>query len=184
MHKGTTLQINQYLLQFRQSGTPDVSYTAVLTIPAGARIPALARTEEGYKIVVTALSAALSAMLKKINIKLPMTDNQVVDLAESIIFSSTEDHLALEDVILFMHDVLRGKYGPIYDRFDENVFFEKFEKYRQERHTTLVRHREEQSAHYNRMGADDAMPRKSSDMDADTFLDLYKTTMDDGKMDT
>lgn len=177
LDRGNQFTINKHLEIFRTPGQSEINYTLVMQIPQSERIPVLARTEQGYQRVVTVLSAALTSMLKNIQVKQPMTNAQVVDLAETIVFSSTEDNLAVEDVILFMGDLLRGKYGPIFGRFDGVLFFEKFEVYREERFQTLRRHRDEQHAHFKKLGQDAAPRQSGDDMDPATFMELYQTTL-------
>lgn len=81
-----------------------------------------------------------------------MNDDQVVDLAEAIIDSSHEDRLAIEDVLLFLRDMLTGKCGKIYDRMDMPTFFEMFEVYRSMRFQVKERFKEEREAQFKVVG--------------------------------
>lgn len=103
---------------------------------------------ETLALIVVALTKAFEAM----NLNRPMNDEQIVELAETILDSSNEDLLALEDVVLFLQGLTRGKYGPLYEAMDIPKFMEKFEVYRNERHVALLRVREEQHANFKAMG--------------------------------
>lgn len=103
---------------------------------------------ETLAILVVAISKSLSVM----NLNRPMSGEQIIELAETIIDSSKEDYLALEDVVLFLQSLVRGKYGPLYESMDIPKFMEKFEMYRETRHQALVSYRDEQHCNYTSLG--------------------------------
>lgn len=88
-------------------------------------------------VIVSAIQLAMEGM----NLKRPMTADQKLDLAEAIIDTSSEDWLALEDLMLFLQKLVRGEYGVLYESMDIPKFMDKFEIYREERHqqNTLIK---------------------------------------------
>jgi hypothetical protein len=89
------------------------------------------------------------------NLKRGMTSDQIVDLAETIIDSSNEDWLSMEDLMLFLQKLVRGQYGVMYQSLDIPTFMEKFEIYREERHRALIKIREEKESQYKIAGSTD-----------------------------
>ena len=99
-------------------------------------------------MIVVALTKAFEAM----NLSRPMNNDQIIELGETILESSNEDILALEDVVLFLQCLVRGKYGPLYESMDIPKFMDKFEIYRNERYQTLMRHRLDESDRMDALG--------------------------------
>lgn len=144
------LAVQARLHGFKDQGI--VQFDRVLSIPSGERIQALIKEEEGYMNVAAALTASIKSAMENINLKLPLSENQLVELAGLIIEESAEDNLALEDVLLFLQQLVNGKAGKIYDRMDIPRFFEMFEAYRQERHLMHKRIQEEKHANFKALG--------------------------------
>ncbi|HLI94241.1 MAG TPA: hypothetical protein VKU83_11545 [Puia sp.] len=126
----------------------------VLEVPLNERIPALLEHPENYEPIYTALVASLKSALTNIHVRVGMGDDQVLELAQMILDSAKEDNLGLEDVLLFLGELLHGKAGKIYDRLDIPTFFELFEYYRQRRHEMMKDFREEQSAQFKALPVD------------------------------
>lgn len=84
-----------------------------------------------------------------------MNEEQIVELADMIIDQSHEDNLGLEDVLLFLSDLLTGKAGKIYDRLDIPTFFELFETYRQKRHDEMKSFRDDLDAQHRALPIND-----------------------------
>lgn len=101
-----------------------------------------------YKQTCAVLVVALTKAFQAMNLSRPMNADQIMELAETIMDSSAEDYLALEDVLIFLQGLVRGKYGPLYESMDIPKFMDKFEIYRQERHEALINHRYEQSSRF------------------------------------
>jgi len=102
-------------------------------------------------LVVVGLQMAFESM----NLSRPMTAPQLLNLAEIIFDTSTEDRLSLQDVMLFLQGLTRGKYGTLYESMDIPKFMEKFEIYRQERHVEYLRIKETQHLQFKGMGPSD-----------------------------
>lgn len=150
METGDKIAVQGYLSRFKQFG--EISFDKVLSVPSDERIQALVSLPDGHLRVATALTAAIKSAMENINLKLPMSEDQIIELAGQIIDQSAEDNLSLEDVLLFLQQLVTGKSGKIYDRMDIPRFFELFEIYRQERHVRLLRIREEQQCQQKSMG--------------------------------
>jgi hypothetical protein len=131
-----------------------VQYGSLLAIPRSERIPALTTDIDGRMKVSAAISASLRSAFENLNLRVGMNPDQIVELAEQIIDQSSEDYLSLEDVLIFLQQLITGKVGKIYDRMDIPTFFELFEVHRQERHEKLVAIREEQVAQQRMYGDD------------------------------
>lgn len=139
-------EVNNALQPFKNGS--EYNYPALLKIQD--RLPQMAKRNfsETLAMVVIAISKAVEAM----NLARPMNSDQIVELAETVLDSSTEDSLALEDVVLFLQGLVRGKYGPLYESMDIPKFMEKFEQYREARYQALQNIRHEQHANYKSMG--------------------------------
>lgn len=124
-----------HLRLFKENGA--VHYDQVLRIPSSERIPALTATNEGYKQIYTILVVKLQQAFTNLNLRKGFNEDQLLNLAEMIIDQSSEDNLAMEDVLLFLEQLVTGKCGKIFDRMDAPTFFELFEDYRDRRHMAL-----------------------------------------------
>jgi hypothetical protein len=152
-----------------------VNHEKTLSIPQSERIQGLLLRPNGREEVLTAIAAALSSAFLNLNLKVPMNEDQIVELSDAIIDSSSEDNLALEDVLLFLRDMLMGKHGKLFERLDMQVFFEKFEEYRQERHEKLCTIREERESQHKHMGrGNERKLPMSANEDASTVLSLMQ----------
>lgn len=163
MEKGDKAQVNLHLSKLKHFGV--VQFDKVMAIPTEDRIPALTSTDDGYLRVSAVLTATIKSAMEAINLKLPMTEDQIVELAGLIIDQSAEDNLSLEDILLFLQDLITGKSGKIYDRMDIPRFFELFEIYRQERHVNMLRIREENHAQFKGTGDTERISENDSEKD-------------------
>lgn len=145
--------IKNHLALYKDRGM--VSFRKVLEIPLGERIPELAANPQIRLDILTALTASLKSAFSNINLRAAMNEEQIVELADMIIDQSHEDNLGLEDVLLFLSDLLTGKAGKIYDRLDIPVFFELFETYRQRRHEEMKGFRDEIDAQHRALPVND-----------------------------
>lgn len=132
-----------------------VSYRKVLELPLNERIPTLIEQPGKRAEVLTAISAALKSAFNNINVRLSMSEDQVVELADMIIDQSHEDQLGIEDVLLFLGDLLQGKMGKVNDRMDIPTFFTLFEGYRQRRHEEMKGFKDEIDAQYRALPVND-----------------------------
>jgi hypothetical protein len=139
--RGVTMALKEY-----KTPSGAANYPALLSVPISERLPAMAAQDvrRASMIVTAGVTMALEAM----NLARPMNASQVMDLADAILETASEDQLSLEDLILFMQRLTRGQYGALYESMDSIKFMEKFEIYRQERHVSYMRIREEQHAQF------------------------------------
>lgn len=167
--------MNEILLSFRERGIVDHKKT--LSIPFNQRIPELIKEPGGRTRVSAAIASSILSAFKHID-KANLDAEQIVELAEGIIDSAHEDQLSIEDVLLFLKDLLMGKFGKVREKIDMPSFFEYLEKYRDDRYKTLEAIRYEQHLQSKNMGH---MARSHDDLflkrdeDAGTILDLMET---------
>lgn len=175
MERKDSTGVRQALEVYRERGS--VSHVKTLSIPMDQRIPAIIGKPGGRDRVVVAISSSLVSAFQNIK-NAKMDADQILDLADMIIDSAHEDQLSIEDVLLFLKDLLMGKYGKVSTGLDYPAFFEIFEEYRNERYRTLKKIEwEEHLTHKslgdsNRGSAD--LPLKRND-DPATMLDLMQT---------
>lgn len=150
MLSGEKTSVTMHLSRFKEAGR--VKFERTLQIPMDERIPALVANEENRFYVHTALVGALKSAMDNINLRRGFNEDQIIELADVIIDQAHEDHLALEDVLLFLQRLITGQAGTLYDRLDMPTFFEMFESYREERYQALRHVRDEQHIHYKNLG--------------------------------
>lgn len=151
--------INMELRKYKDvSGHPD--FRSLLVIPLERRINVLA--EKDMRGTVTTIAVALTLATEAMNLKRPMNGLQIVDLAESIVDSSLEDKIAIEDVMMFLQELTRGKYGELYESFDSIKFMHLFNQYRDKRWEEGIRIRDEKVDYHKSLG------------DADTFNRTFR----------
>lgn len=131
--------------------TGGVNYLSLMSIPSDERLPVMAK--EDFKRTNMLIIGALTMAFESMNQKRGMNEFQILTLAEDIIDTSTEDNLSFQDLILFLQNLVRGKYKIAYESFDIPKFMELFEIYRQERHSELLRYRENEHLQFKGMGS-------------------------------
>lgn len=175
MERKDSSALGAHLGAFRERGI--VNFTKALMIPMDQRIPALVGEPNGRQRVSVALSSSIVSAFSNIK-NAKMSADQIIELAEGIIDSAHEDQLAIEDVLLFLKDMLMGKYGKFSQGLDMPGFFEAFEDYRNERYRTLKNIEWEQHLTAKSMGhcsrSFDELPLKRDD-DPGTMIDLMQT---------
>lgn len=169
---GSTGQVHNELSRYKEKGEPN--HLAVMSlVPKSERLPALARMYGNDKIAAV-LSKAITKALNKFNLRVGMNAEQVADLAFALIEDAETDHLAMQDVMLFLDGFPMFKYGKVYDRMDMPTFFEMLEVYREKRHQEFMRHKDEQDSQYKAYGDTNRM---STETDKDQMRDAMKKYM-------
>ena len=149
---GNRREVNNAIQQYKlPSG--ETNFSAILSIPTSERIPAMAAQDSMSTDII--LTAGLTMAFESMNLSRPMNEAQVMDLSLTIIDTAAEDNLALEDLMIFLQKLVRGHYGSNYESMDIPKFMSKFEEYRQERHQSMIRIREEQHAQHKALPVDD-----------------------------
>lgn len=157
---GNKTDITLSLRGYKQpNGT--VYYPALFQIPSSNRLPKLAEQDFGGTLSI--VTAGITLAFESMNLVRGMNNSQIIDLAETILDSSIEDNLSLEDLMLFLQKLTRGDYGKLYESMDTPKFMEKLETYREERFQEITNIREEQAAQHK------AIPVN------DRIIDLYNT---------
>lgn len=128
--QGNNQAVNIVLRNFKNS-VGALDFQKILSVPREQRIPVLNKKDPEHLSMV--ITAGLTLALETMNLKRPMTAGQICDLSENIIDSANEDHLSVEDLMLFLQKLVRGEYGSNYESMDIPKFMEKFEVYREER---------------------------------------------------
>lgn len=149
MEVGNKQQISLALRHYKEpSGF--IRFEKVLSIPSENRITKMATKDFGRTSMI--IVAGLTLAFESMNLKRGMNAIQILDLSEAIIDTSSEDNLAMEDLMLFLQKLVRGEYAPMYESMDIPKFMEKFELYRQDRHQEFYRIKYEKESQFKSMG--------------------------------
>jgi hypothetical protein len=174
-----------HLAAFKDHGK--IRHDMTLRIPSTERIPALTQSKDGYNYVLTVLAARLKGTFDNMNLKRGMNEDQIIELAELIIDESREDNLSMEDVLLFLQQLVTGKAGKIFDRMDIPFFFELFEGYREQRHLALRYIQFEAECNFKAMGDTTRTSDGVVGNDENTrrvMAEYYQQNMNNAKSDT
>ena len=157
-----------------------MNYLSVINkIPLEDRLPALVNKYSKQKIAAI-LTVSLTACFEKMNLRYAMNADQIVELSDMVIESSEEDMLALEDVLLFLQQLVMGQMGKIYDRMDIPTFFEMFEIYRERRHKDYMNAKYERDVQFNAVPINERIVENSRiaerDKDRQAMKDYLKKT--------
>lgn len=151
METGNKPQMALILKQYKlKDGS--TNYPAIFNIPSEDRIPALA--EKDLRRAIMLICGALTMAFKSLSLKNGLNEIQILDIAEAIVDTASEDNLGLEDVVLFLQGLVRGKYGTSLDNLNTPKFLQLFEGYRQQRHLAVLNYREEMHVAYKKLGDD------------------------------
>lgn len=141
--------INQELRKYKNTdGNPN--FGMIFKIPKAERITAMAAAD--FKTTVMTLAVAIASAMESMNLSRPMTNSQIFDLAESVIDDAESDNLSLEDLLLFLQQLVRGKYADVYEGMDIPKFMKRFGEYRDARWEEGVRLRDERDEQYKLLG--------------------------------
>lgn len=161
VQQGNRQEINLALRQYKLSnGAPN--FENLFKIPSKERLPIMAKND--FDGTVDVVAAGVTMAIETMNLKRPMTPEQINELSEALVATSYDDNLSLEDLILFLQRLVWGQYGELYESMDIPKFMQKFEIYRQERYEEIVRIREDQHLHYRSLG-DPERSQKTSALD-------------------
>lgn len=175
MEQGDKMQLSIAINSFKLANGV-INYPAILSVPGTDRIPSLVG-KIGYEKLHKTLGVAIQLAMESMNLSKPITANQIFDLVDAIIDTSSEDYLAIEDVILFLQKMVRGEAGNLFSSMDIPKFMQMFEKYRQERHNELLKIREDQITQWKGMGgaANRIDIEIDKNIDSATFFELMET---------
>lgn len=148
METGNKVEQAIILKQFKtQDGA--INYPMVLSIPREERIPELARKD--FRRVLMLIIGAITVAMESITVKKRLNEIQILDAAENIIDTSSEDYLSFEDIMLFLQKLTRGEY-KMPAELDVPKFMELFEIYREVRHQEYHEQQYNQHLQYKSLG--------------------------------
>lgn len=151
-------EINHELKKFKDDRGV-IKFEKLFDLPLENRIFKMAEVniDETIKVITVALTLAMEAL----NVSRRMNDFQILDLAEVIVDDSSNDKIALEDLMLFLQKLTRGEYPELYEGIDQVKFMARFNVYRDERWAEAVKIRDEKHEEYKRMGDDNSFDRNN-----------------------
>jgi len=140
-------------LQNFQKESGEVDYEKLLSIPADNRIPGLL-TEYGKKRMHKLIKMVLTEFCYAVPLpkSKKLTDTKVSVCACDLMIAAFEDHMSLEDLILFFERAKAGKYGPFKKLLTHYSIMEKLEQYRQQRYEVYIRIKEAKEAELKKQG--------------------------------
>lgn len=148
MEVGDKQKVNLILRQFKDN-SGCVNFPMVLKVPVSERIPELAKQDFGR--INLLIIGAITVSFESLGLRKGLDADQILDLSEAIIDTSTEDNLSFEDLMLFLQKIVRGEY-EIGETMNIPKFMKVFELYREERWQELNRYRNEQHAQNKVLG--------------------------------
>lgn len=140
-------------LQNFQKESGEVDYEKLLSIPADNRIPGLL-TEYGKKRMHKLIKMILSEFCYAVPLpkSKKLTDTKISVCACDLMIAAFEDHMSLEDLILFFERAKQGKYGPFKKLLTHYSIMEKLEQYRQQRYEVYMKIKEAKEAELKKQG--------------------------------
>lgn len=154
MESKDKFSVIQCMKQFKLP-TGGANFPALFSIPSNQRLPQLAK--EDLKRTAALVTVGITSAIESMNLARTMNADQIMDLTDAVIETSSEDNLSFEDLVLFMQKLVRGEYGPLYESMDIPKFMEKFEIYRQERYEHVLSMREEEAAQHKALPINDRL---------------------------
>lgn len=168
---GVSLALKKY-----KTSAGAANFPSLLRIPSKNRIPELIK-QFGVQGIHLLLAIAVQSAMENLNFVNKLTASQVFELVDILIDSSEEDYLSLEDIMIFLQKFVRGEMGELFNTLDIPKFMKFFEDFRQERHSSLLKIREEQHAQYKVMGGSNFKSNIEIDRNVDpaSFFDMLNT---------
>jgi len=182
LEEGRTQEVSLILKQFKLPNGAS-NFPELFNIPSHERLPALAQLD--FTRLNLLLIRELTLCFESMNFRRGMNEGQILALADLIIETSMEDNLALEDVLLFLQNMLKGKYELSYESLDIPKFMKVFEIYRQERYEAIQEFRYNRHLEYKALGNPER--KKSSDpldihlMEMSTKIQILKDELREQK---
>lgn len=173
LESGDKFQINKELKQFKDANGALI-YERILCMPLEDRVQGLI-TKKGLKAVHQTITIAITMAMETLNLSKPLSAAQIIDLTDILLDSSAEDHLSLEDILLFLQQLSRGVMGCLFSAIDIPKIMEAFDVYREKRHTEYMKIKEEKDIQHKSLGGNDSRYKKDRNLDPNTFFDLMQT---------
>lgn len=148
MEAGNNREITNILKQYKtQEGI--VKYDEVMKVPLTDRLPAI--VEKNFMKAAMLVVAAITMAFEKMSMKKKVDGVLINNIADEVIDTCGEDNLSLEDLMLFLQGLVRGKYGN-YEDMTVAKFMNLFEIYRDERFRAIMAHREKEAMYLDSLG--------------------------------
>lgn len=141
---------NLAIKQYSQDGEP--AFDRLLSIPLTVRIPGLIN-EYGLKRAHRLLKTILQEFTWSVPLpkSAKLSETKISAVACDLILAAYDDHLAIEDFIVFFERAKKGKYGKFKGTLTHFSVMEKLNQYRTERTTIYSALKAEQEALVKRM---------------------------------
>jgi len=149
--------VAQILKQYKHKDG-NINFPAIFTVPSTERLPAL--YEKDFMQATALVVGALTMAFEKMRFK-KMDGVTVNNIAEEVLDSCDQDNLSLEDLVLFLQNMVRGKYG-ILDDMSVARFMNLFDKYRDERHDAIMELRENEHLMYKGLGSSERICKQDA----------------------
>lgn len=120
-------------------GSPD--YVELFKTPVFNRVPALVEGL-GYPIVHFLVCQLIYDVRACIHVRYPMTNQQVMATAGMIILKCQNEHLGLDDLVVFFEQIKQGRY-ELYNKLDQPTLANALEKYRTDRIEAFDHHQQD-----------------------------------------
>lgn len=148
MESGNSREVATILKQYKFKNG-EANFPALFSVPSEERLPALYRNDflKATGLVVAALVLAFEKMSFKKKIDGVLVNN----IAEEILDTCEEDNLSMEDLLLFLQGMVRGKYGNI-ETLTISRFMGLLEDYREARHLAILDTRENMHLEFKGLG--------------------------------
>ena len=130
------------------------------------------------------LMAELTKFVRSYTVVRPMNEDQIAECSYALLSTSEEDWLSLQDLIIFFDGAKQGKYGRVLDHIDQHIIFEMLEQYRQHRHITRLRIKEEQDTQFKGFGNNNRTSDERVDAESDirdVMVDYFKKSVEENK---
>lgn len=178
MERGETRQITAILKQYKV-GT-EINYPVLFNIPTSERLPALISKDflQATALVVCAVTLAF----EKLNFKKKVAEVAVLinNIADEVIDTASDDNLSMEDLMIFLQGVVRGKYIQAVE-LSVPKFMNAFTQYREERWQAAIDLRDKKEQEFKELGDDNWFERNNRVSSIDQELVDYRKKIQDRK---
>lgn len=141
-------EITSILKQYKEP-TGLIKFEEVMKVPLSDRLPML--VEKNYMKATALVVAAITMAFEKMSMKKKVDGVLINNITDEVIDTCGEDNIGLEDLMLFLQGLVRGKYGNN-DDMTVAKFMNLFEIYREERYRAIIAYREQECANLDALG--------------------------------
>lgn len=148
MEAGNNREIAIILKQYKdEKGL--IKFPKVFSIPSEDRLPVL--VQKDFMKATALVMAAITMAFEKMAMKRKVDGVLINNITDEIIDTCGEDNVAMEDLMLFLQGLVRGKYGN-HDDMTVSKFMNLFDDYLEERWQAIVEYRDEQFSQIHSLG--------------------------------